>query len=225
MADPGSVDAAVSVLVADDQELFRRGLALLLDGQDGLSVVATASDAEGAVAEAARTTPDVVVLEGRMSGRGGLEACRRITARHPGVRVIVLSTSDDEADLFEAVRGGALGYLLKDASLPELVQAVQVVAAGQSLISPAMAAKLVSGFREAEVEEENPSGAARLTARELEVLTHVARGLANREVAARLSISENTVKNHVRNILEKLGLHSRMEAVMYAMRTKLLDMP
>ena len=224
MADPGAA-SAVRVLVADDQDLFRRGLALLLDAEDGISVVATAADADAALTEAGRTTPDVVVLEGRMSGRGGLEACRRITTRHPAVRVIVLSVSDDEADLFEAVRGGALGYLLKDASLPELVQAVHVVSAGQSLISPSMAAKLVSGFREADVAEDNPAGAARLTARELEVLTHVARGLANREVAARLSISENTVKNHVRNILEKLGLHSRMEAVMYAMRTKLLELP
>ncbi|WP_299051152.1 response regulator transcription factor [uncultured Nocardioides sp.] len=224
MADPGTA-ADVRVLVADDQELFRRGLAMVLDAEDGVSVVGSAADADSAVVETARTRPDVVVLEGRMSGRGGLDACRRITAHHPGVRVIVLSTSDDEADLFEAVRGGALGYLLKDASLPELVQAVRVVAAGQSLISPSMAAKLVSGFREAEVADARPSDPARLTARELEVLTHVARGLANREVAARLSISENTVKNHVRNILEKLGLHSRMEAVMYAMRTKLLDLP
>ncbi|GAA1925351.1 response regulator transcription factor [Nocardioides lentus] len=224
-ADPSVPPApSVRVLLADDQELFRRGLRLLLDAEDGIVVVAEAADGREAVARAVATSPDVVLLEARMPHRSGLEACRRITASVPGARVVVLSGSDDEADLYEAVRGGAMGYLLKDSTVEEVVQAVRVVAAGQSLISPAMALKLVSGMQPtAAPGEAPPRPAARLTDRELEVLRLVARGLGNREIAVRLSISENTVKNHVRNMLEKLGLHSRVEAVVYALRAKLVE--
>jgi DNA-binding NarL/FixJ family response regulator len=132
--------------------------------------------------------------------------------------------SDEEGDLYEAVKNGASGYLLKDSSIDEVAQAVRVVAEGQSLISPSMAAKLIDEFKEIS-RSDRDAGVPRLTDRELEVLRLVAKGLNNREVAKQLFISENTVKNHVRNILDKLQLHSRMEAVMYAVREKLLDIP
>jgi len=137
----------------------------------------------------------------------------------------MLTVSDEEADLYEAIKGGASGYLLKDASTDEVAQAVRVVADGQSLISPSMAMKLLDEFKQISRTDRSQPVAPRLTERELEVLGQVAQGLSNREIAKQLFISENTVKNHVRNILEKLQLHSRMEAVMYAMREKLLDLP
>ena len=143
----------------------------------------------------------------------------------PAARIIMLTASDEEADLYEAVKNGASGYLLKDSSIDEVAQAVRVVADGQSLISPSMAIKLLDEFKQMSRADRTSVPTPRLTERELEVLRLVAQGLNNREIAKQLFISENTVKNHVRNILEKLQLHSRMEAVMYAVREKLLDIP
>jgi two-component system NarL family response regulator len=160
-----------------------------------------------------------------MPKRSGLEACVRIKEQVPSTRIIMLTVSDEEGDLYEAVKNGASGYLLKDSSIDEVAQAVRVVAEGQSLISPSMAAKLIDEFKEISRSDRETGSAPRLTDRELEVLRLVAKGLNNREVAKQLFISENTVKNHVRNILDKLQLHSRMEAVMYAVREKLLDIP
>jgi DNA-binding NarL/FixJ family response regulator len=137
----------------------------------------------------------------------------------------MLTVSDEEGDLYETVKNGASGYLLKDSSIEEVAQAIRVVNEGQSLISPSMAVKLIDEFKQMSKPDKQQSTALKLTERELEVLRLVARGLNNREVAKELFISENTVKNHVRNILEKLQLHSRMEAVMYAMKEKLLDLP
>ena len=138
-------------------------------------------------------------------------------------KIVMLTVSDEEADLYEAVKNGASGYLLKDSSLDEVVEGIRVVADGQSLISPTMAAKLGRRVRHVAARP-NPGPALRLTAREIEVLRLVAKGLSNRDVAHRLAISENTVKNHVRNMLEKLQLHSRMEAAMYAVREKLVEL-
>ena len=154
----------------------------------------------------------------------GLEACRQIKAVVPTTRIIMLTASDEEGDLVEAVKSGASGYLLKDASIDEVISAIRLVSEGQSLISPSMAYKLLEEFKQATA----PSAATpvpRLTPRELEVLRLVATGLRNPQIGSKLFISENTVKNHVRNMLEKLQLHSRMEAVMYAVREKLLDIP
>ena len=139
----------------------------------------------------------------------------------------MLTVSDEEADLYDAVKNGASGYLLKEISIEEVADAIRSVVQGQSLISPSMASKLLNEFNTLvkRAEEKQQFPAPRLTDRELEVLKLVAQGLNNREIAKRLFISENTVKNHVRNILEKLQLHSRMEAVMYAVREKLLDIP
>jgi DNA-binding NarL/FixJ family response regulator len=215
----------VRVLVVDDQELFRRGLIMLLGSDSDIEVVGEASDGITATELAVRTAPDVILLDVRMPRRTGVEACRGIKEAVPSAKIIMLTVSDEEADLYESVKNGASGYLLKDSSIEEVAQAVRVVNEGQSLISPSMAVKLIDEFKQMSKPEREQGPALKLTERELEVLRLVAKGLNNREVAKELFISENTVKNHVRNILEKLQLHSRMEAVMYAMREKLLDLP
>jgi two-component system NarL family response regulator len=159
-----------------------------------------------------------------MPRRSGIEACTAIKDVTPSTRIIMLTISDEENDLYDAIKAGATGYLLKEISIDEVATAIRAVAGGQSLISPAMASKLLTEFATlVKREDRQQVPAPRLTDRELEVLRLVARGLNNKDVAKQLYISENTVKNHVRNILEKLQLHSRMEAVVYAVREKLLE--
>ena len=213
------------VLVVDDQELFRRGLTMVIGALDGIELVGEADNGKDAVDVAVRTDPDVVLLDVRMPARSGIETCAELKAVMPSVRIVMLTASDEETDLYDAIKSGASGYLLKDASIDEVAKAVRLVADGQSLISPAMAVKLLDEFKQLASSGAATVTAPRLTDRELEVLRLVARGSSNREIARDLFISENTVKNHVRNILEKLQLHSRMEAVMYAVREKLLDVP
>ncbi len=215
----------IRVLVVDDQELFRRGLTMLLSVEDDIEVIGEANDGSAAATLAASTAPDVILMDVRMPKLTGIEACVAMKDAAPHARIIMLTASDEEADLYEAVKNGASGYLLKDSSIDEVAQAVRVVADGQSLISPSMAIKLLDEFKQMSRSDRNTVPTPRLTERELEVLRLVATGLNNREIAKQLFISENTVKNHVRNILEKLQLHSRMEAVMYAVREKLLDIP
>ena len=209
--------------VVDDQELFRRGLTMLLGVEDDIEVVGEAGDGVAATELAASSVPDVILMDVRMPKRSGIEACVAIKEVAPTARIIMLTVSDEEADLYDAVKNGASGYLLKDSSIDEVAQAVRVVADGQSLISPSMAIKLLDEFKQMSRTDRQQVPSPRLTDRELEVLKLVAQGLNNREIAKRLFISENTVKNHVRNILEKLHLHSRMEAVIYAVRERLLD--
>ncbi|HET7385251.1 MAG TPA: response regulator transcription factor [Nocardioidaceae bacterium] len=215
----------IRVAVVDDQELFRRGLTMLLEVEDDIAVVGEAGDGVAATELAASTVPDVILMDVRMPKRSGIEACVAIKDAAPTAQIIMLTVSDEEADLYDAVKNGASGYLLKDSSIDEVAQAIRVVADGQSLISPSMAIKLLDEFKQMSRSDRQQLPTPRLTDRELEVLKLVAQGLNNREIAKRLFISENTVKNHVRNILEKLQLHSRMEAVMYAVREKLLDIP
>ena len=213
----------IRVAVVDDQELFRRGLTMLLGVEDDIEVVGEAGDGVAATELAATAVPDVILMDVRMPKRSGIEACVAIKDVAPTARIIMLTVSDEEADLYDAVKNGASGYLLKDSSIDEVAQAIRVVADGQSLISPSMAIKLLDEFKQMSRTDRQQVPSPRLTDRELEVLKLVAQGLNNREIAKRLFISENTVKNHVRNILEKLQLHSRMEAVFYAVREKLLD--
>jgi len=198
---------------------------MLLNVEDDIEVVGEASDGVAAADLAASAVPDVVLMDVRMPKQSGIEACQSIKDVAPNARIIMLTVSDEEADLYDAVKNGASGYLLKDSSIDEVAQAVRLVADGQSLISPSMAIKLLDEFKQMSRADRQQVPTPRLTDRELEVLRFVAQGLNNREIAKQLFISENTVKNHVRNILEKLQLHSRMEAVMYAVREKLLDIP
>ncbi len=218
------VDEPVRVVVVDDQELFRRGLVMLLHAETGIEVVGEAGDGEAGVELVLSAAPDVVLLDVRMPKRSGIDACAAIKEAVPTTKIVMLTASDEEADLYEAVKNGASGYLLKDSSIDEVAQGVRVVADGQSLISPSMAAKLIDEFKSMSKPEKSQGPALKLTERELDVLRLVAKGLSNRDVASQLAISENTVKNHVRNMLEKLQLHSRMEAVMYAVREKLVDL-
>jgi len=215
----------IRVLVVDDQELFRRGLTMLLAIEPGIEVVGEAGDGVEGSHLAESAAPDVILLDVRMPKKSGIEACLAIKQAVPSAKIIMLTVSDEEADLYEAVKSGASGYLLKDSSIEEVAQAIRVVADGQSLISPSMAIKLIDEFKQMSRPEREPGTVLRLTERELDVLRLVAQGHSNKEIAARLFISENTVKNHVRNMLEKLQLHSRMEAVMYAVKEKLLEFP
>jgi DNA-binding NarL/FixJ family response regulator len=214
----------IRVLVVDDHALFRRGLEMVLAQEDDIEVVGEAGDGAEAVDKAADLLPDVVLMDVRMPRRSGIEACTAIKDVTPSTRIIMLTISDEENDLYDAIKAGATGYLLKEITIDEVATAIRAVAGGQSLISPAMASKLLTEFASlVKREDRQQVPAPRLTDRELEVLRLVARGLNNKDVAKQLFISENTVKNHVRNILEKLQLHSRMEAVVYAVREKLLE--
>jgi DNA-binding NarL/FixJ family response regulator len=213
-------------LIVDDHALFRRGLQMVLDGEPDIEVVGEAADGHQAVERAQEVMPDVVLMDVRMPRRTGIEATKEIRDLLPHVRIVMLTVSDEEADLYEAIKAGASGYLLKEISTDEVPEVVRSVMAGQSRISPAMASKLLNEFAGA---NRRPGVSAQvpgpnLTERELEVLQLVAQGLNNRDIAKQLFISENTVKNHVRNILDKLHLHSRMEAVVYAVRENLLDL-
>ena len=219
----------IRVLIADDHALFRRGLEMVLAEEDDIDLVGQASDGTEAVTVAGESLPDVVLMDIRMPKSNGIEACRATKEVAPSAKIVILTISDEEEDLFEAIRAGASGYLLKDIPLDEVADAVRAVHGGQSLINPSMAGKLLSEFatlakRDSEEEERAQHVAPpKLTDREMEVLKLVARGMNNRDIAKELFISENTVKNHVRNILEKLQIHSRMEAVMIAVRQKLIE--
>jgi DNA-binding NarL/FixJ family response regulator len=218
----------IRVLIADDHALVRRSLETVLQGEPGLELVGQASDGQEAVQIAGEVVPDVVLMDIRMPKITGIEAARQMKEVAPSAKIVMLTISDEEEDLFEAIRAGASGYLLKDIPLDELADSVRAVYGGQSLINPSMAGKLLTEFatlarRDSEDEPAKHAPAPKLTDREMEVLRLVARGLNNRDIAKELFISENTVKNHVRNILEKLQIHSRMEAVMIAVREKLIE--
>jgi two-component system NarL family response regulator len=221
--EAGSPEDTIRVLICDDHALFRRGLVMVLESEDGIEVVAEAEDGEDAVNKAEDAAPDVILMDVRMPKMSGIEATRAIAEVVPTAKILMLTVSDEEEDLYEAVKAGATGYLLKEISIEEVANAIRAVITGQSLISPSMASKLLSEFNNLAKQAQQKVLAPKLTDRELQVLKLVAQGLSNREVAEELFISENTVKNHVRNILEKLHLHSRMEAVVYAVREKLLD--
>ena len=213
------------VLIVDDHALFRRGLQMVLRQEPDIEVAGEAEDGLDAVEKAQELMPDVVLMDVRMPKRSGIEATREIRDLLPHVKILMLTISDEEADLYDAIKAGASGYLLKEISIDEVAEAVRSVSAGQSRLSPSMASKLLAEFaamsRRADEQQQLPP--PRLTEREMEVLKLVAKGLNNRDIGQQLFISENTVKNHIRNILEKLHLRSRMEAVVYAVREKLLE--
>jgi len=206
----------IRVLIADDHTVLRHGLRMILEGAEGIVVVGEAADGAEAVAQARSLQPDVVLMDVNMPALDGIEATKRIRAALPQVRVLMLTISDKDRDLLAALRAGARGYLLKSAESGEVVEAIRHVAAGEAILPPALAARVLD-----ELTMPAPSTPS-LTDREQEVLGLIAQGLANKEIAARLHISENTVKTHVRHILEKLGLRSRAEAAAYAVREGLV---
>ncbi len=224
-ATPEAQPDTIRVIVADDHALFRRGLEMVLQSESDIEVVAEANDGKEVVTLAVEHAPDLVLMDVRMPGQGGIEAAQAIKEVVPNTKILMLTISDEEEDLYDAIKAGASGYLLKEISIDEVASAIRSVHAGQSLISPSMASKLLTEFatmaRKDAEKQQMPT--PRLTDREMQVLTLVAQGLNNRDIAKQLFISENTVKNHVRNILEKLQLHSRMEAVVYAVKEKLLE--
>ncbi len=212
-------------MVVDDHALFRRGLEMVLSTEPDIELVGEASDGAEAIVRAQEVMPDVVLMDVRMPKRSGIEAAGEIKQLLPHVKILMLTISDEEADLYDAIKAGASGYLLKEIPIEEVAEAIRSVWAGQSRISPSMASKLLTEFAAiSKASAERPQmPAPRLTEREMEVLRLVAKGLQNRDIAKELFISENTVKNHIRNILEKLHLHSRIDAVVYAVREKLIE--
>ncbi|MCY9785604.1 response regulator transcription factor [Nocardiopsis sp. EMB25] len=214
----------IRVLVVDDHALFRRGLVSVLDEEEDIDVVSEAGDGEEAVRLAAEHRPDVVIMDVRMPQASGIDACSRIREALPQAKFIMLTMSDEEVDLFDALKAGATGYLRKEISVTEIPRAVRGIAVGQSFVDQAMATKLIGEFAELAKQGGSPRGSApalpQLTPRETEVLKLLAHSLNNREIGERLFITENTVKNHVRNILEKLQVHSRTEAAIYAVRAE-----
>lgn len=213
-----------SVLVVDDVELFRTDLAAALS-REGFEVVGEASDAEGAVTLAERLQPDLVVLDILMPGLSGLDVVEKIRAASPSSKVVMLTGSESEEDLLECIRVGARGYLVKDASFGVLAASLREVAAGGAAISSGMTGKLLDVLSQLLRHQDfTVSRQPALTGREIEVLRHVAAGMTSKEIGHVLYISENTVKNHVRNVLDKLGLHSRNEAVLYAIRENLIEL-
>ena len=217
---------SVRVLVADDHALYRRGLEMVLSAEPDIEIVGEAGDGAEAIKMAADLLPDVVLMDLRMPRRTGIEACTAIKDVAPSTKIVILTISDEESDLFQAVRAGANGYLLKDVPGEQIADGIRAVHGGQSLISPSMASALLTEFAamSRRTESRTHLPVPQLTDREMQVLRLVGRGMANRDIAHELFISENTVKNHVRNILEKLQLHSRMEAVVFAVRENLLDL-
>jgi len=216
----------VKVLVVDDHTLFRRGIAAVLANQESLEVVGEAVDGLEAIEKAKEITPDVVLMDLNMPRCSGLEAIQALQTEMPQVNVLVLTVSDKEADLFAAVKFGARGYILKNTEPEELIHAIFQIAQGGVIVSPLMATKLLTEFKDlsAGVEREPiPGTDTDLSPREGEVLQLVAQGAPNKKIADSLFISENTVKTHLRNIMEKLHLANRSQAAAYAVQRGLVQ--
>jgi len=212
----------IRVLVADDQSMVRAGFRLLLADEPDIDVVAEASNGREAIAQAARMRPDVVLMDIRMPERDGLEATRRILASDAGARVLVLTTFDLDEYVFEALRAGASGFVLKDDPPERLIGAVRTIAAGEALLSPAVTKRVIRRFSTVH-RHPVPPGVSELTARELEVFELITRGLSNAEVGHELFISDATVKTHVTRLLQKLGLRDRAQAIVLAYQSGLFD--
>jgi DNA-binding NarL/FixJ family response regulator len=215
----------IRVLVVDDEELVRTGLRLILDAEPDIGVVGTASDGRQAVAEVRRLCPDVVLMDIRMPGLDGLEATRRILTEPevPPCKVVILTTFDVDEHVYEALRAGASGFLLKDVPADQLAHAIRVAAAGEALLAPSVTRRLIAAFARPSAPAPVPvAGLSELTPREVEVLTLLAEGLSNAEIAARLFVGEATVKTHVARILTKLGVRDRVQAVIAAFRSGLV---
>ena len=214
-----------SVLIADDQALVRAGFRVVLEAHDGITVVGEASDGAEAIYLAARRKPDVVLMDIRMPELDGIEATRRIVAatdEDKPTRVLMLTTFDLNEYVYEALRAGASGFLLKDVPPEQLAAGIRVIAEGEALLAPSITKRLIQEFAAAPRAAPPPAGLDELTARELEVFKLVARGLSNAEIAAELIVSETTVKTHVARVLMKLGVRDRVQAVIFAYESGLV---
>ena len=212
-------DSPIRILIVDDQALARTGLRMVLEVEPDLVVVGEATDGEEAVAMAASTTPDVILMDVRMPHMDGLEATRRIVRKdEPGPQVLVLTTFDLDEYVYEALLAGASGFVLKDIPPEQLVEAIHVVASGDALLAPTITRRLIEEFvrRPPEVARPRPRELDQLTPREAEIMRYVAKGLSNAEIAAQAYVSEPTVKTHIARILMKLGLRDRVQVVVYA---------
>jgi len=219
MTVPGP-PAPIRVLVVDDQELVRSGFCVILEAADGITVVGEAGHGEAAVSAVAAHHPDVVLMDIRMPGMDGLEATRLITRDASAPKVVMLTTFDLDDYVYEALRAGASGFLLKDSPRHDLIAAVRAAAAGDALLAPSVTRRLIEAFARRPPETSpSPSRLASLTARERDVLLLLARGRSNSEIALALFVSEATVKTHVGNVLAKLGLRDRVQAVILAYET------
>ncbi|MEH3034385.1 MAG: response regulator transcription factor [Aeromicrobium erythreum] len=211
----------VRVLLADDQELVRAGFTMILRVEPDVEIVGEARDGAEAVARVAELAPDVVLMDVQMPGVDGLEATRRIAADHPGTRVVILTTFDDDQYLFEALRAGASGFLLKNCPPEDLVSAIRLSASGHSLLAPEVTQRVIE--RSTARTERRADGLDELTERERDVLVAMARGLSNAEIAEELFVSGATVKSHVSRILTKVGARDRVQAVIAAYESGLMD--
>ncbi len=214
----------IRLLIVDDQRLMRDGLRILLELEDDLEVVGEAGDGEAALSAYRQLRPDVALMDIRMPGMDGVEATRGLRQEHPEAKVIILTTFDDNEYVFEGLRAGALGYLLKDVSGPELAEAIRTVAGGGSMIEPSVARKVIAEF--ARLAPPAPGAGEKLidplSERENEILILVARGLTNKEIASKLYLAEGTVKNYVTSILQKIGARDRTQAALKAKEMGLL---
>jgi len=213
----------IRVLIADDQALVRTGFRVILDAEPDLQVVGEAGDGREAVDLVQQKRPDVVLMDIRMPNLDGIEATRRIAAGDGAPRVLILTTFDLDDYVYEALRAGASGFLLKDARADELRQAIRMVASGDALLSPAITRRLIESYTRRPPPTMHPAPLAELTPRELEVLRHVARGLSNGEIASELVVGDATIKTHVARIFSKLDLHDRAQAVVLAYESGLVQ--
>jgi DNA-binding NarL/FixJ family response regulator len=209
------------VMLVDDHDLFRTGLRNLLEEQ-GVQIVAEASDGSAALSLVRELTPDVVVMDLNMPGMNGIEATREIARQAPLTRVVVLTISDEDDDVIDAILAGACGYLLKDSSIQDLMQGIRAASVGEALISPHIATKVLQRLRASSVDSEAVARGPELSDRETQVLRLIANGKDNAEIAQDLHISPKTVKNHISNILMKLQIENRIQAAVYAVRRGLV---
>jgi DNA-binding NarL/FixJ family response regulator len=215
---------AIRLLIADDQALVRAGFRMILDAEPDLEIVAEASDGLEALAAADKFTIDVALMDIRMPNLDGIEATRRLVERSPSTHVLMLTTFDLNEYVYEALRAGAAGFLLKDAPPEQLVDAIRVVASGEALLAPSITRRVIEAFvRRPPPAEGVPQRVSSLTAREIEVLRLIASGRSNAEIATELFLGETTVKTHVARILQKLGLRDRVQAVVLAYETGLVQ--